>query len=118
MSMAVDAIFENGVLKPLNPLGLAEQQKVHLIVETNTAAPAKAQPRWHWQEAQAIQDGFAGAVADEAGWQRREERPATKTNTPTRHSVRLTLCTVSRITTSSPGHSASANCCKARITRS
>src|SRR5438034_9676732 len=31
MTLAVDAIFENGVLKPLNPLELAEHQKVHLI---------------------------------------------------------------------------------------
>ena len=72
MTMAVDAIFENGVLKPLNPLGLAEQQKVHLIVETNAAAPTTAQATWHWQQAQAIQDGFAGAVADEIERQRRE----------------------------------------------
>ena len=73
MTLAVDAIFENGVLKPLNPLGLAENQKVHLIVETNAAVPTPAQARWHWQEAQAIQDGLAGAVADEVGRQRRED---------------------------------------------
>jgi predicted DNA-binding antitoxin AbrB/MazE fold protein len=72
MTLAVDAIFENGVLKPLNPLALAEQQKVHLIVETNAAAAAPAHAQWHWAEAQAIQDGFAGAVADEVGRQRRE----------------------------------------------
>ena len=72
MTLAVDAIFENGVLKPLNPLELAEHQKVHLIVETNTAAAPTARTKWHWQEAQAIQDGFVGAVADEVGRQRRE----------------------------------------------
>ena len=72
MTMAVDAIFENGVLKPLNPLGLAEQQRVHLIVETNATAVPPAQAKWHWQESQAIQDGFVGAVADEVGRQRRE----------------------------------------------
>ena len=73
MTLAVDAIFENGVLKPLNPLELAEHQKVHLIVETNaTPPPVPAQGRWHWQEAQAIEDGFAGAVAEEIARQRRE----------------------------------------------
>lgn len=72
MTLAVEAVFENGVLKPLNPLELAEHQKVHLIVETHAAAPAPAPRRWHWQEAQAIRDGFAGAVADEVARQRRE----------------------------------------------
>jgi len=72
MTLAVEAIFENGVLKPLNPLGLAEHQKVHLIVETNTAATVTAQLQWHWQQSQAIEDGFAGAVADEVTRQRRE----------------------------------------------
>jgi len=72
MTMAVEAVFENGVLKPLNPLELAEHQKVHLIVETNVAATATGQLKWHWQEARAIQDGFAGAVADEVARQRRE----------------------------------------------
>ena len=72
MTLAVEAVFENGVLKPLNPLGLAEHQKVHLIVETNAAAPRSAPSAWHWQEAQAINDGFAGAVAEEVARQRSE----------------------------------------------
>lgn len=72
MTIAVEAIFENGVLKPLKPLGLAEHQKVHLIVEANAATPASAAPHWHWQESQAIEDGFTGAVADEVARQRRE----------------------------------------------
>ena len=72
VTLAVDAIFENGVLKPLNLLELAEHQKVHLIVETNATAPDPAHARWHWQEAQAIQDGFAGTVAEEIARQRRE----------------------------------------------
>lgn len=32
MSEAVEAIFENGVLRPLKPLGLAEGARVHLTV--------------------------------------------------------------------------------------
>jgi len=70
--MAVEAVFENGVLKPLNPLELAEHQKVHLIVDTNAAATATGQAKWHWQESRAIQDGFSGAVADEVARQCRE----------------------------------------------
>ena len=72
MTLAVEAIFENGVLKPLNPLGLAEHQKVHLTVETNVATPASTPSQWHWQDAQAIDDGFVGTVADELAKQRRE----------------------------------------------
>jgi len=37
--------------------------------------------------------------------------------TASRQSARLTLCTVSRITTSNLGHSGSANCCIACMTR-
>jgi Protein of unknown function DUF104 len=72
VTLAVEAVFENGVLKPLNPLGLTEHQKVHLIVETNAAAPVSAPSPWHWREAQAIDDGFAGAVAEEVARQRSE----------------------------------------------
>ena len=72
MTIAVEAVFANGVLRPLTPLGLAEYQTVQLIVETNASAPASAAPHWHWQESQAIEDGFSGAVADEVARQRRE----------------------------------------------
>ncbi len=44
MLMIVDAIYENGVLRPLESLDLAEHQQVRVIVEV--AAPgATAPPR-------------------------------------------------------------------------
>jgi predicted DNA-binding antitoxin AbrB/MazE fold protein len=72
MTLAVEAVFENGVLKPVNPLKLAEHQKVHLIVRTHTQPQNPVTNRWHWQESQAIEDGFSGAVGDEVARQRRE----------------------------------------------
>jgi predicted DNA-binding antitoxin AbrB/MazE fold protein len=36
MSFSIEAVYENGVLRPLEPLGLAEQQHVHV-----TITPAK-----------------------------------------------------------------------------
>ena len=73
VTLAVEAIFENGVLKPVHPIGLAEHQKVHLIVETRSATPASTPLNWHWQESQAIEDGFPGAVADEVARQRSKD---------------------------------------------
>jgi predicted DNA-binding antitoxin AbrB/MazE fold protein len=34
MSIDVDAIYENGVLRPKTPLGLPERTEVHLTIET------------------------------------------------------------------------------------
>ncbi len=72
MTWAIEAIFENGVLRPLNPIQLANQQKVHLIVDTAAPVPAPAGNKWHWQEARAIADAFDGSVAEEISRQRRE----------------------------------------------
>ena len=72
MTLAIEAVFENGVLKPLNPLNLAEHQKVHLVVETNLIPAAPGRQPWHWQEAQALQDHFTGEVAQEVVRQRCE----------------------------------------------
>jgi predicted DNA-binding antitoxin AbrB/MazE fold protein len=32
MTTSVDAIYENGILRPLAPLGLPEGQRVHVVV--------------------------------------------------------------------------------------
>lgn len=37
MSYAVEAIYENGVLRPLGKLDLGEHQQVHLIIEASPA---------------------------------------------------------------------------------
>jgi predicted DNA-binding antitoxin AbrB/MazE fold protein len=33
MNLTIDAVFENGVLRPLQPLPLADQQRVRVTVE-------------------------------------------------------------------------------------
>jgi predicted DNA-binding antitoxin AbrB/MazE fold protein len=43
MEMQVDAVYENGVLKPLQPLGLAEHE--HVSVTVIKAAPAPGSPQ-------------------------------------------------------------------------
>lgn len=70
--LSVEAIFKEGVLIPLEPLDFAEHQEVHLIVELNDPTPNSAVCTWHWQESQAIEDGFQGSVAEEVALQRRE----------------------------------------------
>ncbi len=37
MSIVVDAVYENGVLKPAQPLPLQERQKVQITVHTGVA---------------------------------------------------------------------------------
>ena len=54
MTITVEAIYENGVLKPAQPLPLQEQQRVRLTVETPN----------NWVEATAGLMGFQGAVED------------------------------------------------------
>ena len=72
MTVRLEAIWENGVLKPLKPLHLEDKQKVRLILDTEQAATAPGAQRWHWAEAQSIEDGFAGAVSEEVVRQRHE----------------------------------------------
>lgn len=38
MTLTVEAVYENGVLKPVNPLPLSERQKVQVTVDTTTVA--------------------------------------------------------------------------------
>jgi len=71
MTLAVEAIFENGVLKPLDPLNLPEHQKVRLLVETGMA-PSATPKEWHWKQAQALDDHYPGDASQELVRQRRE----------------------------------------------
>jgi hypothetical protein len=43
MGIQVDAVYEDGVLKPLQPLGLAEHE--HISVTVSKAAPAPGSPQ-------------------------------------------------------------------------
>ena len=72
MSIAIEAVFEDGVFKPVAAPPFPEHQRVLLTVQTRDDAPPTA-PRWHWLESKAIEDHYAGSVSDEVIRQRRED---------------------------------------------
>ena len=39
MNLTIDAVFENGVLRPLSPLPLVEKQQVRVIIATQESDP-------------------------------------------------------------------------------
>jgi len=41
MTITVDAIYENGVLRPVQPLALAEQERVRVTVEARNGSEAQ-----------------------------------------------------------------------------
>ncbi len=75
MSQHFDAIFENGVLKPLEPLHLPEQSRVKVTVEKATASDPLQTPADQQDEAPLAADAMgypagyfkatAGSFADE-----------------------------------------------------
>lgn len=71
MTRTIEAVFEDGVLKPVNQLDLPEHQKVHVLIEVDSLVAGEGHA-WHWQESRSINDGFDGSVADEVLRQRRE----------------------------------------------
>ncbi len=54
----VDAVYENGVLKPSRPLELEEKAKVHVIIETEGAAASDDPTGWNTAES------FVGFIKD------------------------------------------------------
>lgn len=40
MSKTVEAIFENGVLKPVSPLHIPEHKRVHIIIQDEIEEPS------------------------------------------------------------------------------
>jgi predicted DNA-binding antitoxin AbrB/MazE fold protein len=46
MKTQVDAIYEDGVLKPLTMLDLPEHAKVHVIVSSESAEQVRLLPSW------------------------------------------------------------------------
>lgn len=49
MSQQIDAIYDNGVLKPLVPLSLPDKARVTLTVETHQVRSAGVQPHDEWE---------------------------------------------------------------------
>jgi predicted DNA-binding antitoxin AbrB/MazE fold protein len=51
MTIDVDAVYENGVLKPERPLELEDKAKVHVTIEVKTASPAEDDDPTGWKAA-------------------------------------------------------------------
>jgi predicted DNA-binding antitoxin AbrB/MazE fold protein len=49
MSMTVDAVYENGVLKPAHPLSLNEHEKVRLTVVRETTVAEQTYGMMGWK---------------------------------------------------------------------
>lgn len=54
MTQKVEAIYEDGVLKPLQPLALAEHQRVSVTIDELSESPEDALKAW-----QQIYEGFS-----------------------------------------------------------
>jgi predicted DNA-binding antitoxin AbrB/MazE fold protein len=56
MTIDVDAVYENGVLKPERPLELEEKAKVHVIIEVKAqaGAPAPDEDPTGWKAAEEL----------------------------------------------------------------
>ncbi len=59
MSIVIEAIYENGVLKPERPLPLAERQKVEISIRTSTSPILQAYGIMGWTGSAELADRFA-----------------------------------------------------------
>ncbi len=51
MTIDVDAVYENGVLKPDRPLEIEDKAKVHVTIEVKTASPTEDDDPTGWKAA-------------------------------------------------------------------
>jgi predicted DNA-binding antitoxin AbrB/MazE fold protein len=49
MSQQIDAIFDNGVLKPLVPLSLPDKTRVKIIVDSQSIVQPLLEPQDEWE---------------------------------------------------------------------
>ena len=52
MRQSIDAIYENGVLRPLVPLNLADHEQVSVIVESGAEEDWLDREAWAWASAE------------------------------------------------------------------
>lgn len=57
MSQSVEAIYENGVLRPLKPLNLQEHARVRIVIETEEEVQARVQAMMDL--AHSVYEGFS-----------------------------------------------------------
>jgi predicted DNA-binding antitoxin AbrB/MazE fold protein len=62
MSTAIEAIYENGLLRPLTPLALPEHTRVHLSVEPVARDPERAE--WLAQSARRLRETWDHSADD------------------------------------------------------
>lgn len=60
MSKRVEAVYENGALRPLEPLGLREHQRVSVVVSEKPVVPSEEE----WLDTDYLQ--FCASEADES----------------------------------------------------
>jgi predicted DNA-binding antitoxin AbrB/MazE fold protein len=78
LKQQVDAIYENGVLRPLTPIDLAEHQRVSLVIGANgddqddddmtdymPLIPEEGDPNITWEEVRHITAKWPGSFADD-----------------------------------------------------
>ena len=63
MTIGVDAVYEDGVLKLEHPLELKDKTKVHVTIETSAEPPAEDEPGG-WEAIDALKGIVKGAPAD------------------------------------------------------
>jgi predicted DNA-binding antitoxin AbrB/MazE fold protein len=59
MSLTIEAVYENGVLKPVEPLPLREHEKVRVTVYTGTSRARQTAGLMGWTGSAELADLFA-----------------------------------------------------------
>jgi predicted DNA-binding antitoxin AbrB/MazE fold protein len=59
MELSIEATYENGVLKPVQPLPLAEHERVRVVVQTETSWARRTAGLMKWTGDPAVVDHFA-----------------------------------------------------------
>lgn len=76
MTTTVDVLFENGVLKPVQPIALAEGARVHLTLALDgeeESVPSKKPARSSWEKMLFGRSPSNVSVSDEVRRQRDQE---------------------------------------------
>lgn len=63
MPETIEAIFEHGVLRPLQPIGLSEGQRVLITLEPEAMTPAEAEA--HLREWMSVYEGLTDGEIDD-----------------------------------------------------
>jgi len=74
MTIAVEAIYENGVLKLDRPLDLAERTRVHVVIESDVVVPRTALGA----KLRALREEILASGAPTLGWDEISEEVATR----------------------------------------